>query len=54
MWESERASNDMAVARKRIAELEAALKAFAEMWGSADAHSTSKRAQAKRAAVKDE
>ncbi len=36
---------------RRIAELEAALKAFADMWGSADAHSASKRAQAKRAAM---
>lgn len=38
---------------QRIRDLEAALKAFAAMWGSKDAHSETKRAQAKRAAMWD-
>lgn len=40
-------------AEKRIRDLEAALKAFADMWNSNDSCSTSKRAQAKRAAMWD-
>ena len=39
--------------RQTIADLSAALREFMDIWGSRDAHSPSKRAQQRRAAMWD-